>query len=158
DNASGTAVMLDVARNMAQTPLARQAWFVAFDGEEDGLHGSRSFVSQAQPSFLKRLDAMLNFDMVGVNDQLLVGGTQSLTKLTQATQSDISVFDSQGGSDHAPFARAGVPVLFFYRGQEPNYHTPDDKSIEPRLLDETSQVGLNVLKQILNSDTVTVAM
>lgn len=158
DNASGTAVVLDVARKMAQTPLARQAWFVAFDGEEDGLHGSRSFVSQAQPSFLKRLDAMLNFDMVGVNDQLLVGGTQSLTKLTQATQSDISVFGGQGGSDHAPFARAGVSVLFFYRGQEPNYHTPNDKSVEPRLLDETSQVGLNVLKQILNSDTVSVAM
>ncbi|WNN91177.1 M28 family peptidase [Gloeocapsopsis dulcis] len=158
DNASGTAVVLDIARNMAQTTLARQAWFVAFDGEEDGLHGSRYFVSQAQPSFLEGLDAMLNFDMVGVNDQLLVGGTQSLTKLTQATQSDISIFGSQGGSDHAPFARAGVPVLFFYRGQEPNYHTPNDKSVEPRLLDETSQVGFNVLKQILNSDTVSVAM
>jgi Zn-dependent M28 family amino/carboxypeptidase len=157
DNASGTAVVLDIARNMAQTPIARQAWFVAFDGEEDGLHGSRSFVSQAQPGFLEGLDAMLNFDMVGVNEQLLVGGTQSLTKLTQATHSDISLFGGQGGSDHAPFARVGVPVLFFYRGQEPNYHTPNDKSVEPRLLDETSQVGLDVLKQILNSDTVSVA-
>lgn len=157
DNASGTAVVLDIARNVVQTPLARQAWFVAFDAEEDGLHGSRAFVSQAQPDFLQSLDAMLNFDMVGVNDQLLVGGTQSLTKLVQATQSDISTFGGQGGSDHAPFARAGVPVLFFYRGQEPNYHTPNDKSVEPRLLDETTQVGLNVLKQLLNSDTDSVA-
>lgn len=158
DNASGTAVVLDIARNMAQTPLARQAWFIAFDGEEDGLHGSRHFVDEAQPSFLQGLDAMLNFDMVGVNDQLLVGGTQSLTKLTQATQSDVSIFGSHGGSDHAPFARAGVPVLFFYRGQEPNYHTPNDKSVDSRLLDETSQVGLNMLQQILHSDTVSVAM
>ncbi|PPS43430.1 M28 family peptidase [Chroococcidiopsis sp. TS-821] len=153
DNASGTAVVLDIARNVAQTPLAREAWFVAFDGEEDGLHGSRAFVSQAQPDWLQSLDAMLNFDMVGVNEQLLVGGTQSLTKLVQATQSDISTFGGQGGSDHAPFARVGVPVLFFYRGQEPNYHTPNDKSVDPRLLDETTQVGLNVLKQLLGSDT-----
>lgn len=36
DNASGTAVVLAIARNLANTPLARQTWFVAFDGEEDG--------------------------------------------------------------------------------------------------------------------------
>ncbi|AFZ33278.1 peptidase M28 [Gloeocapsa sp. PCC 7428] len=153
DNASGTAVVLDIARNVAQTPLAREAWFVVFDGEEDGLHGSRAFVSQAQPDWLQGLDAMFNFDMVGVNDQLLVGGSQSLTKLAQVTQSDISTFGGQGGSDHAPFARVGVPVLFFYRGQEPNYHTPNDKAVEPQLLDETTQVALNVLQQLLGSDT-----
>ncbi|WP_073549722.1 M28 family peptidase [Chroogloeocystis siderophila] len=153
DNASGTAVVLDIARNVAQTPSARQAWFVAFDGEEDGLHGSRAFVSQAQPDWLQGLDVMLNFDMVGVNDQLLVGGSQSLAKLAQATQSDVSIFGGQGGSDHAPFARASVPVLFFYRGQEPNYHTPNDKAVEPQLLDETTQVALNVLQQLLGSDT-----
>ncbi|MDR9893598.1 M28 family metallopeptidase [Aetokthonos hydrillicola Thurmond2011] len=40
DNASGTAVVLAIARRMAGTPLARQTWFVAFDGEEDGFNKS----------------------------------------------------------------------------------------------------------------------
>lgn len=152
DNASGTAVVLDIARNLAGTPLARQTWFVAFDGEEDGLHGSRAFVSKAEPQFMQSLKAMLNFDMVGVNNNLLAGGTENLTKLAQAANPGVSTFGGRGGSDHAPFAAADVPVLFFYRDQEPNYHSPNDKQVDPKLLDETTQVGLDIVKRILISD------
>lgn len=150
DNASGTAVVLAIARNTARTPLARQTWFVAFDGEEDGLQGSRAFVKTAEPQFLQGLKGMFNFDMVGVNDQLRAGGSESLTALTQAANPEVSTFNGgRGGSDHASFASANVPVLFFYRGQEPNYHSPNDKQVDPRLLDETAQVGLDVLQQLL---------
>lgn len=149
DNASGTAVVLEIARNLSDTPLARQAWFVAFDGEEDGLHGSKFFVKTAEPEFLSGLKAMLNFDMVGVNDELRVGGASSLTALAKAADPKVSTFQAKGGSDHAPFAAAGVPILFFYRGQEPNYHTPNDKQVDPRLLDETVRVGQDVVKQLL---------
>lgn len=151
DNASGTAVVLDIARNLANTPLASQAWFVAFDGEEDGLHGSRAFVEAAEPQFLSKLKGMLNFDMVGVNNELLVGGTDSLTKLAQVAAPQVSTFGGRGGSDHAPFAEKNVPVLFFYRGQEPNYHSPNDRQVNSKLLDETAQSGLNVVKRLLES-------
>ena len=150
DNASGTAVVLEIARNLSGTSFARQVWFVAFDGEEDGLHGSKTFVSAAKPQFLSGLDAMLNFDMVGVNDLLRVGGTSSLTALLKEVNSEISTFQAYGGSDHAPFANADVPVLFFYRGQEPNYHTPNDKQVEPNLLDETARIGLDVVRAIVD--------
>ena len=153
DNASGTAVVLEIARNLSGTPLARQSWFVAFDGEEDGLHGSRAFVSEAEPEFLQGLKGMLNFDMVGVNNKLLVGGTKSLTTLAQVTDPGVSTFGGSGGSDHAPFAAADVPVLFFYRGQEPNYQSPNDKQVEPKLLDETARVGVDVVKRLLKSDS-----
>lgn len=149
DNASGTAVVLEIARRLSGTPLARQTWFLAFDGEEDGLHGSRAFVQAAQPQFISELKAMLNFDMVGVNDNLGVGGTPALTALAQTGESSLSTFGSSSGSDHAPFAAANVPVLFFYRGQEPNYHTPRDKHVDPKLLDETVSVGLSVVDQLL---------
>lgn len=148
DNASGTATVLAIARNAAKTPLGRQAWFVAFDGEEDGLHGSKAFVSQAKPEFIQGLKAMLNFDMVGINDRLLIGGTQSLTKLAKATNPQVSTFSSRGGSDHAPFASAGVPVLFFYRGQDANYHQPGDKQVDSRLIDETVRVGFDLASKI----------
>lgn len=148
DNASGTAVVLAIARQAAKTPLARQAWFMAFDGEEDGLHGSKAFVSTAKPELLQGLKGMLNFDMVGVNDRLLVGGTQSLTKLAKSTNPKIDTFGSRGGSDHASFANAGVPVLFFYRGEDPNYHSPGDKQIDPKLIEETAQLGFDLANKI----------
>lgn len=153
DNASGTAVVLDLARRLSSTPLARQVWFVAFDGEEDGLHGSRAFVKTAQLQFISGLKAMLNFDMVGVNDQLRVGGTSSLTAIAKAADASIQTFQTDGGSDHAPFAAADVPVLFFYRGQDRNYHTPNDQEVDPKLLDETAQVGLDIVQRLLSSNS-----
>ncbi|WP_033364908.1 M28 family metallopeptidase [Mastigocladopsis repens] len=152
DNASGTAVVLALARNLSRTPTARQAWFIAFDGEEDGLHGSRAFVNKAESQFLSRLKAMVNFDMVGVNDQLGIGGTSSLTAFARNLDPAVKTFGSFGGSDHAPFADKGVPILFFYRGQEPNYHTPNDNKVNPKLLDETTQVGLDIVKRIVNAN------
>ncbi|GAB1539183.1 M28 family peptidase [Scytonema sp. NUACC21] len=152
DNASGTAVVLALARNMSNTEAARQAWFVAFDGEEDGLHGSRTFVKTKGAKFLSGLKAMLNFDMVGVNKQLGIGGTSSLTAYARKINSGVKTFGSSGGSDHAAFADKGVPILFFYRGQEPGYHTPNDKKVDPKLLDETMQAGLDIVKQILSAN------
>ncbi|MCX7596142.1 MAG: M28 family peptidase, partial [Fischerella sp.] len=149
DNASGTAVVLALARNLSNTDLGRQAWFVAFAGEEDGLHGSKAFVNAATPEFLSSLKGMLNFDMVGVNERLGIGGTSSLTAFAKATEPDVKIFGSYGGSDHAPFAEKNVPVLFFHRGQEPNYHTPNDKTVDPKLLNETTQTALDIIKQLL---------
>ena len=76
---------------------SRQAWFVAFDGEEDGLQGSRAFVRQAEPQFLGQLRAMLNFDMVGVNDGLQVSGASALTNLATVVDASITpVGESEG--------------------------------------------------------------
>lgn len=153
DNASGTAVLLDVARQIAQTPLGERVWFVAFDGEEDGLHGSRAFVQQAQPQFLTGLEGMLNFDMVGVNQNLRATGSAALTEQIQLASSsdaaEIATGAAGGDSDHAPFAAANVPVLFFTRGMEPNYHSPADSQVDTTLLNETTQVAINVMQQLL---------
>ncbi|MBF2062818.1 MAG: M28 family peptidase [Calothrix sp. C42_A2020_038] len=154
DNASGTAVVLDIARKVSQTPLARQAWFIAFDAEEDGLHGSRAFVNAATPQFLSELKGMMNFDMVGVNNKLLIGGSSELTKLAKVVQPQAQLYGANcanGASDHAPFAAKGVPILFFYRGMEANYHTPNDKTVDPKLLNETIQTGLDIFKRLVNN-------
>lgn len=151
DNASGTAATLEIARNLAGSPLAKQVWFMAFDAEEAGLVGSKAFVDQAKPEFLKNLRGMLNFDMVGVNAKLGVGGTQAITKIVQGVQPDIDVFSDFTGSDHASFIPAGVPVAFFFRGLEPNYHQPTDQKVDPKLLDETVRVGLETVKRILEA-------
>ncbi|NJO80771.1 MAG: M28 family peptidase [Cyanobacteria bacterium RM1_2_2] len=152
DNASGTAVVLEMARNLANTPLAQQVWFVAFDGEEDGLHGSRAFVREADSQFLSNLKGMLNFDMVGINSALQASGTPTLTALVGTLDQPVSTVEGGiGGSDHVPFASADVPVLFFNRGQDANYHTPNDLQVEADLLNETTQIGLDVIRQVLGS-------
>ncbi len=145
DNASGSAVLLELARRLQGTPV----WFVAFDGEEDGLRGSAHFVKQAGQPFLKDLRGMLNFDMVGVNAQLLVGGSENLVALARQTVPGAKSFKDTGLSDHGSFRRAGVPALFFYRGQEPNYHSPQDRTVDADLLEHTVQAGLAVVKPLI---------
>lgn len=148
DNASGTAVVLGLARQLANTPRDRQVWFVAFDGEEDGLHGSRAFVEQAKPEFLQGLKGMLNFDMVGVNDRLQVYGSSTLSPIAKSVSPNAGS-NVSGSSDHASFRSKKIPFLFFYRGTEPNYHTPNDKTVNPKLLNETKQTALKLIEQIL---------
>jgi aminopeptidase YwaD len=151
DNASGTAVVLAIAREVSRSPLARHLWFIAFDGEEDGLQGSQAFVDKAKPQFLSKLKGMVNFDMVAVNDTLQVDGSLSLKSFTKgdgATSKNPAF--RLGSSDHATFKSQNVPILFFSRGYDPNYHSPNDKTITPRLLSETQQTALDLIKQILS--------
>lgn len=153
DNASGTAVLLDLARQLLGDPIGRQAWFVAFDGEEDGLRGSRAFVREAQPQFLRQLRAMLNFDMVGVNVGLKAGGASELVNLAKTADASIATFSETRASDHAAFAAADVPVLFFTRGMEPNYHSPNDQQVNAQLLSETTRISIDVLERLLTSNS-----
>ncbi|MBE9013477.1 M28 family peptidase [Pseudanabaenaceae cyanobacterium LEGE 13415] len=148
DNASGTAVVLGIARSLAKSPAAKQIWFMAFDGEEDGLKGSEAFVDRATQPFLSGLKAMLNFDMVGVNDRLLLDGSGTMTSIAQSITGDVNS-SRFGGSDHASFKSKNVSTLFFFRGKDPNYHSPNDKTVDPRLLKETQDEALKIVQKVL---------
>lgn len=147
DNASGTAIVLELARRLTNSPVARQTWFVAFDGEEDGLQGSRFLVNAVEPQFLAGLTAMLNFDMVGINDRLLISGSAKLRSRVEPLTATLSDATS-GSSDHASFAAKGVPVLFFYRGDDPNYHLPSDRTTQAAALTDTLKTALTVINQL----------
>lgn len=137
DNASGTAVMLEVARQLAavDTPLPRRIVFAGFSAEELGLIGSRKYVKDPLVPIDKSI-AMLNLDMVGRlrNERLTVYGTAS-SKIwgplleTLAPRRELSIISKPSGygpSDHASFYEAGVPVLHFFTGFHPQYHRPED--------------------------------
>lgn len=76
DNASGTAAIIELARQFAKEKKnKRTIIFIAFSGEEDGLFGSKYYVSN--PVFpLDKTVAMINLDMVGrlKDGKLTVGG------------------------------------------------------------------------------------
>lgn len=76
DNASGTAALIELARQFAKAKNNKRTMiFIAFGGEEEGLLGSRYYVNN--PVFpIEKTVAMINMDMVGRlnGDKLNVGG------------------------------------------------------------------------------------
>ncbi len=135
DNASGTAVLLELARRLSQLPAkpARTVVFVAFSGEELGLYGSRHFVDHAP--FLSSTKTMINLDMVGRlrENRLTVFGARSGEKfsdiISEAARElglEISQSDSVGRSDHMSFYNKQIPVLHFFTGNHADYHRPTD--------------------------------
>ena len=139
DNASGVAVLIEVARTLAQRPekLARRVVFVAFTAEETGLHGSNHYVQHPLVPIEKTV-AMVNLDMVGRlrEDRVLVldsGSGKSfgplLEKIGQAEHLELSrVPGAPGPSDQAPFYAKGVPVMHFFTGMHSDYHRTSDKA------------------------------
>jgi len=136
DNASGTAVVMALARAFAGAGgVPRTLVFAAFSGEELGLLGSEEYVRHpAVP--LDRTVLMVNLDMVGRlrEGQLHVGGVDSgdgLRPIVTEAARDLSLTlelpgSPFGPSDHTTFYVAGVPVLFFYTGAHDDYHRPTD--------------------------------
>ncbi|GIV05626.1 MAG: hypothetical protein KatS3mg016_1201 [Fimbriimonadales bacterium] len=136
DNASGTAAILELARVLAQNRerLKRSVLFIAFSAEEEGLLGSAHFVQNPTVP-RENIVAMLNFDMVGrmSNNRVSVSGVgtagewESILKAANTENLTLQLSQSaSGGSDHMPFMRANIPVLFFFTGMHPDYHRPSD--------------------------------
>ena len=137
DNASGVAVILELADTLATVPADRRPHdlvFVAFGAEEMGLLGSKHLVAALGEAERGQILAMLNFDMVGrLRDRLLVNGRGTAEEwpavFEAAGSGDLSIEgtpDGYGASDHAAFYTEGVPVLHFFTGAHDDYHTPRD--------------------------------
>lgn len=138
DNASGVALMLELAEKFAHTKGShkRSIICIAFTGEEMGLLGSKYFADNPGID-LTKVNAMINLDMVGrlqVTNVLQVGGIGTAENLRDlvTSSSDTSVIkltlseEGYGPSDHSSFYGKNIPVLFFSTGAHLDYHTPSD--------------------------------
>lgn len=135
DNASGTAAMLEVARQLAaRGPLRRRVLFIAFSAEESGLVGSERYV-RAPLIPMDDTIAMLNLDMVGrLRKSMEVHGTRTAKEFNALLDMHAPLHnlriqrygDGYGPSDHASFYERGVPVLHFFTGLHSDYHRPSD--------------------------------
>ena len=140
DNASGTTGVLMLAAHFggsgANRPvLKRSLILMCFSGEEMGLLGS-AYYTRKPILPLERVTAMLNMDMIGrmKNDEMILGGTgtakewkEIFTPANEGLGIKISSSDNGfGASDHFSFFLQNKPVLFFFTGLHPDYHTPTD--------------------------------
>ena len=145
DNASGDAVVLELAKHFKKVRSPRSIIFMFFGAEEQGLIGSKNFIEwmkkeDAQrkrlPADIKGIVAMVNLDMVGRmrDNALSVSGTGTSSEFKAiaeevAAQTNLNISctpDGYGPSDQASFVAADIPVLFLTTGGHMEYHTPDD--------------------------------
>lgn len=140
DNGSGTSVVLELARVMTEGGPHRYTYiFVALDGEEYGLTGSRALMNNRSVK-LRDIRLMINLDMVGFKEiqGLKITHTQYLPPETRALVS--SYFDIPNyellqpptgrGTDAILYAWRGLPTLDIYDDTPPGtklrYHSPED--------------------------------
>lgn len=145
DNASGVVAVLQIARAFKESGIKpiQNVVFAFWDGEEIGSLGSKHFVAAAARDSLV-MDGYMNFDMIGRNTdesrptmfRYLYTDTspefERWLKGAIATHSldltpDFKPWDNPTtGSDNAPFARAGVPIVWFHTDGHDDYHKISD--------------------------------
>jgi hypothetical protein len=161
DDGSGSVALLEIAEALASAPTKpkRSILFVWHAAEEIGLLGAAHFTSEPTVP-LDSIVAQLNMDMVGRGgvDDIAGGGPQYLqlvgsrrlsrelgdlleamnARRAQPFTFDYG-FDADGHperiycrSDHAMYARHGIPVTFFHTGLHFDYHQVSD---EPQYID-----------------------
>jgi hypothetical protein len=144
DNASGVAMMLEVARSVVhgQSPPRRSVMFIGFDLEEVGLFGSRYFVAHS-PVPLDKVVLFVTADMIGralagicESHVFVIGSEHSpgvrpwIDAAARGRRLKVGLMGADllllSRSDYGPFRSRGIPFLFFTTGENPRYHTPED--------------------------------
>ncbi len=140
DNASGTAMVLDLAKTIQsrkEKPHYSIA-FILFSGEELGLLGSRHYTQN--PVFeLDKIKILFNLDMVGSGDKgiTLVNGKvfkPEFDKLKSINDEkkylpEVKSRGAAANSDHYFFYEKGITSFFIYtRGEYKEYHNINDKA------------------------------
>jgi aminopeptidase N len=139
DNASGVAVLLEMASRLALVAnMERSVVFVAFTGEEAGRKGSRYYVRNEKRYPVSKAVGMINLDTVGRlgKGKIIVLGSGSAKEWSSilresATHLKIEIAESAqdlDASDHKSFHEAGVPAVQFFTGPHPDYHRPTDSA------------------------------
>jgi hypothetical protein len=170
DNASGVAVLIEVARLLSARSWNQDVVFVAFAAEEQGRHGSRHFVTQAMLDGWF-IDAALNNDIVGGRP----GIPQSIRVFSpgpeySAPRQFARYMEYVGGlylpsfaltledamdrpdrySDHMSFLDAGIPALRLTESME-------DFNTQHNGLDRSDLLDYNYLLQVTQLNLVTIA-
>ena len=164
DNASGAAMLIQIAARLAQSPPARTVLFIAFSGEELGLLGSAYYVKQ--PVYpLTTTTAMINLDMVGRlrNGRLIVYGARTAKEFPALLDSlnwhagfNLKAQgDGYGPSDQSSFYAAGRPVLHIFTDLHDDYHrtTDDWQKIDPEGFRRVTNFTLGLVTAIANRPT-----
>jgi hypothetical protein len=163
DNASGCAALLQIARAFVQSkdkPKFSVA-FVFFAAEEQGLNGSKYFVSHP-PASIPHVQYMFNFDCVGYGDSIQIYGGKSnpglwnIAKKIDSENDKLLVTETGlgGGADAEPFFQKGIKTLYFvstnsYKHLHQMTDTPE--TINKDLLTAITKLGFKTAQFITSN-------
>jgi hypothetical protein len=137
DNASGVAVLLDLARVLGKDWKPERAIvFAAFSGEEAGRLGSRHAISAGGLFSVESCRGMINLDTVGRlgRKKLMILGGNSASEWVHIFRGAgflsglevVMVSEDLDSSDHMSFQEAGIPAVQLFAGPHQDYHRPGD--------------------------------
>lgn len=160
DNASGVAVMLELASLLSITNPECNYLFVAFGMEERGCIGSKYFIRNL-PYKVNKIKAMINLDMVGQlrNNTLFLYHSQSATEwpayISSANSPEMNIvfMSNRSPSDSDIFNKAGIPTLFIYTGPDniSNY-TNEYLSLNYDGMERILNFAFGLIQRISNRD------
>ncbi len=172
DNASGAATVIELARLWSTRPRHYTMVFVAFGGEESGLHGSKHFVEH-YPN-IDDVTLMISVDMTGADDDIVtifetksgrapvwllqdafrLDGDLQINRLKYPTHfCTLNNLAGGAGSDHEPFVNRGIPAIDFTVGiNRSPIHTQQDvvEYIHKPMLTHCGQLVDGLLKKYQN--------
>lgn len=136
DNGSGTAAVMEIARVMKNIETDLTIVFIAFDAEEQGLHGSWHYADEAAANG-DSIVVMLNMDMIGYyqnnyDANLFYGPNPFFAQLwDDLANSNVNIDGHLAGnsrsSDHYPFQQNGYDVCYSHEYYFSSvYHSPSD--------------------------------
>jgi aminopeptidase YwaD len=154
DNASGTAVLVTLARMLADVDLPFTLRIIPFGSEELGLLGSQFYVESLTEDELENTKAMLNFDALGTGSGVSVFGDGDITEMVSEIGDQIGVDVAVtrgmrgGSSDFASFREAGVPYLMFFGDDVTRIHTERDtlEFVQPEMLGGAAAIAAALLQ------------
>jgi hypothetical protein len=171
DNASGSGVVLELARMLAAAHFKpkRTLIFCCWTGEERGLLGSNHFGKEPCDGVsMDRIVACFNPDMVGMGQSLNASGALNFPSIWQVIKrnQDPEIMKrlkpregGPGGSDHSAFIVRGIEAMLLISSGgvgHQDYHQPEDDSskIEPEMLRIAGQFVLQGMVNLANETNV----
>jgi Zn-dependent M28 family amino/carboxypeptidase len=138
DNGSGSATILEVAKNMSKVKPRNKVRFALWSAEESGLVGSTHYVETLPEADKNKIALYLNFDMIGSPNPVFfiydgdnsdgVGsgagpaGSTAIEKTFETFYNKKGLSfkgtDFDGRSDYGPFIEAGIPAGGLFTGAE----------------------------------------
>jgi Zn-dependent M28 family amino/carboxypeptidase len=170
DDGSGTATMLAIADAVRGIPTERSLVFLSSAGEEGVAEGTVRFIEQLGPDRLTQIRAVISMDMFGVGGRLnLVDRAhwpdreeplQHTPWLVEALEAaaarrgyHVGRMDADwGAAESGRFLEHGVPAAWFWKADDPAYHSPFDspERIDGNMLKVVGEITADVALDVAN--------
>lgn len=171
DNASGQALLLELARVLQNTATDTEIRFISFSAEEEGLIGSTAYVNSLTQEEKDHIIGDIQIDMIGhykstgsqigtisSEETLLVQMLKEASKEVTGTEWNTACITA---SDHASFAFAGIPAVLIEQesaGFTENHRFIDQTAlIDPKQAVETGKVIEAVIRSIASEESGSLA-